>query len=113
MIIKADEFDFNILSQIGVIHRNKRKKGSKDYLNIVTAFDIETTRLSDIEQSVMYIWQYQFGNDLTIIGRNWSEWFKLLEGIAEYIKDIIDAFNPKFSIFKNILVNIPKNKAKP
>lgn len=88
MIIKADEFDFNILSQIGVIHRNKRKKGSKDYLNIVTAFDIETTRLSDIEQSVMYIWQYQFGNDLTIIGRNWSEWFKLLEGIAEYIKDI-------------------------
>lgn len=88
MIIKADEFDFNILSQIGVIHRNKRKKGSKDYLNIVTAFDIETTRLSDIEQSVMYIWQYQFGSDLTIIGRNWSEWFKLLEGIAEYIKDI-------------------------
>lgn len=88
MIIKADEFDFNILSQIGVIHRNKRKKGSKDYLNIVTAFDIETTRLSDIEQSVMYIWQYQFGSDLTIIGRNWSEWFSLLEGIAEYIKDI-------------------------
>lgn len=88
MIIKADEFDFNLLSQIGVIHRNKRKKGSKDYLNIVTAFDIETTRLSDIEQSVMYIWQYQFGSDLTIIGRNWSEWFKLLEGIAEYIKDI-------------------------
>ena len=88
MIIKADEFDFNILSQIGVIHRNKRKKGSKDYLNIVTAFDIETTRLSDIEQSVMYIWQYQFGSDLTIIGRNWSEWFKLLEGIAEHIKDI-------------------------
>jgi len=38
------------------------------------AFDIETTRLEDIEQSIMYIWQFSilFLDDLhidTIIGR--------------------------------------------
>ena len=50
------------------------------------AFDIETTRLEDIEQSIMYIWQFSilFLDDLhidTIIGRNWSEFELFIDNL--------------------------------
>jgi len=51
---------------------NQRNKKNDKYLDIISAFDIETTRLKDIEQSVMYIWQWQIGDD-TIVGRTWEE----------------------------------------
>ena len=49
----------------------------RHYVAITTAFDIETTLLDDIEQSVMYIWQWQFGEDYTVIGRTWEEFTDL------------------------------------
>lgn len=88
MIINVDSFNYNMLSDLGIIKKPKNKKGGKDYLNIVCAFDIETSRLKDIEQSFMYIWQFQFGKDLTIIGRTWKEYFTFLERIADHIRDI-------------------------
>lgn len=42
----------------------------------VCAFDIETTALAEIQQSVMYIWQFAI-EDYVIIGRTWDE-FKTL-----------------------------------
>lgn len=87
MIIKADDFNVEMLAELPIIVR-KKKKNSRKYLDIVTAFDIETTRLQNIEQSVMYIWQFQVGKDITIVGRYWSEYFDLLQRIAEYIKDV-------------------------
>ena len=88
MIISVDSFDYNMLSDLDIIKRPKNKKGGKDYLNIVCAFDIETSRLKDIEQTFMYIWQFQFGRDLTIIGRTWNEYYTFLERIADHIRDI-------------------------
>ena len=60
----------------------KNKKGNpggrkRHYIGITTAFDIETTLLEDIQQSVMYIWQWQFGTDYTVIGRTWDEFLDL------------------------------------
>lgn len=49
----------------------------RHYVGITTAFDIETTLLEDIQQSVMYIWQWQFGEDVTVIGRTWEEFSDL------------------------------------
>ena len=57
-----------------------RKKDKRiDYINALSAFDIETTSLQDIKQSFMYIWQWHFVNleteeSLTIYGRYWDEW---------------------------------------
>lgn len=87
MIIRPDEFNFNLLSELPIIER-KKKKESRKYLDIVCALDIEASRLKDIEQSVMYIWQLQFGSDITIIGRTWPEYFNFLEKIAEYIRGV-------------------------
>lgn len=86
MITDVYKFNYDILADLPIISKG-RKKGSRDYINIVCAFDIETTRLKDIEQAFMYIWQFQFGNDITIIGRTWYEYMFFINRIAERIKD--------------------------
>lgn len=65
-----------------VKNRRGNPAGKKrHYVGITTAFDIETTLLDDIEQSVMYIWQWQFGTDYTVIGRTWDEFLTLQKRI--------------------------------
>lgn len=59
--------------------RTTKKRTGRAYYNAIGAFDIETTALDDIEQSVMYIWQYALLNIETkeiecIYGRTWDEW---------------------------------------
>ena len=74
-----------------------RKKGSRaradkrNYINIISSFDIETTRLSSIDNSVMYIWQWSF-YDLntdkfiyTVYGRTWEEYLKACRTIQAWI----------------------------
>lgn len=86
-IISVDQFNYDSLASYPLIKRNKRKRNSKTYVNVVTAFDIETTRLDDIDQSIMYIWALQFDLNTTIVGRTWSEFFEMLEKISLYLKD--------------------------
>lgn len=67
---------------------NKGTKKNKGYKNCLCAFDIETTRIEEIEQSVMYIWQFSimFIDDLhidTIIGRTWTEFQFHLEQLQD------------------------------
>lgn len=58
---------------------NKGKKKRPIYKDVICAFDIETTYIPDINQSVMYIWQMQIGNEYTVIGRTWDELRVLFE----------------------------------
>lgn len=107
-VIKASEFNYSLLADIPIIEKQKRKKNSRSYLDIICAFDIEASRLPDIEQSVMYIWQFQFGKDLTIIGRTWEEFLTMMEHIAEHIRDIaymviyVHNLSYEFSFLKGI-----------
>lgn len=64
---------------------NPGRKNAPVLLDVVCCFDIETTRLIDIEQSFMYIWQFQLG-PYTIIGRTWDEFLTLLNRIKSAIK---------------------------
>ena len=55
-IITPDEFPFDWFCKIKIQRRRKGNPGTKSrvkYLDIVTAFDIETTSLEDVEQSIM------------------------------------------------------------
>lgn len=65
---------------------NPGTKNSAQYIDLVTAFDIETTRLPDIEQAFMYVWQWQFGPDCLIMGRTWEDFNKLTELLTKWIK---------------------------
>lgn len=70
-----------------------RKRGNQStsqkyfYKDIVAAFDIETTYIEEIDNSVMYIWQMQIGIDQTIIGRTWYEFRRLIEKIKDALND--------------------------
>lgn len=84
--ITQDRFNSIEFSDIPV---QKRKKGNQSthqkyyYKDIVAAFDIETTYIEEIDNSVMYIWQMQIGTDTTIIGRTWYEFKRLIAKIEE------------------------------
>ena len=87
MVIHADDFDCSILKNYGILEKT-RKRNSVRYLNVICAFDIEASRLKDIEQSFMYIWQFQIGDDYTIIGRYWSEFYDLILRMKPYLEDM-------------------------
>ena len=70
----------------------KNRKGNpagktRHYIGITTAFDIETSLIPGTEQSVMYIWQWQFSTDYTVIGRTWDEFI----GLQQRIRDCLPA----------------------
>lgn len=89
-IIHPQEFDFEWFSKIKIQKRSKGNQGSKQkisYKDIITAFDIETTRIKEIEQSVMYIWQWQFGTEYTVIGRTWTEFIEFKNAITDTLQE--------------------------
>lgn len=68
----------------------RKKKGEKDLIDIVCAFDIETSTVmlpdeDGIEKphSFMYHWQFQLGKDYTIVGRSWEQFTYLLEVLVK------------------------------
>ena len=89
MIVNCEEFDFDWYESI---QREKRKRGNqggsskKDYKSIITAFDIETSRIKSIEQSIMYIWQWQFDEEYTVIGRTWEQFNDFVQKLKDRMK---------------------------
>ena len=66
---------------------NPRTRKKVYYKDVICAFDIETTRLADIEQSIMYIWMLHIHSHVTIIGRTWEELKNLLLQIKEELEE--------------------------
>ena len=72
-IIRPEEFPTPWLRLLPCQTRPPGNPGTRikyQYKDIVTAFDIETTRLPELEQTVMYIWQWCFGDQFVVIGRH-------------------------------------------
>lgn len=88
MIIDVDDFDVNLVR----IERLKAPRGNPKgrkvhYSTNIAAFDIETTRLPDMDQSIMYIWQMQI-DEYTIIGRYWYQFYDLLLRLKERLNGL-------------------------
>lgn len=89
MIIKACDFNPNIIAALPVQARNSGNQGTKkrrEYKDAVCAFDIETTYIKELDRSVLYIWQFQFDEALTIIGRTWREFLDFYNGVNALLK---------------------------
>ena len=88
MHIDWTEFNWKWFDNIPV---QKRKRGNQRstqkyyYKDLITAFDIETTYIKEIDQSVMYIWQWQFGDKCTVIGRTWQDLRYFMEKLEDYL----------------------------
>lgn len=80
-IIAAESFT---MPELQVLKRKKGNPGGKKvkYMDIVTAFDIETTSFFPEKQAAMYIWQWQWGDLFTIIGRTWDEFLEVCDRIT-------------------------------
>ena len=103
MILSVSDISKRTFSSIPVLKRPRGNQRTRDtefyYKDVVCAFDIETTRkkigekriaknvYKDIEVAIMYIWQFQIGLDLTIIGRTWDEFNELIDMIDDGLKD--------------------------
>jgi hypothetical protein len=74
-----------------VTDKRGNRSGAKkiNYLDIVTAFDIETSTIfiNGEPQSFMYIWQFQWGKYTTIIGRTWNEFKRLVKWIDSILPE--------------------------
>lgn len=66
---------------------NNSTRNPRKYIDCVCAFDIETTRLPEIDQSFMYVWQFQIGLNFTVMGRTWDEFSVFLHRLCECIPD--------------------------
>ena len=76
MVYSPDEYDVGYLAHVPLVKNKPGNPGTKNrrkYLNIVTAFDIETSKTPDRDESHLYEWQWQFGPDDTVIGRTWEQ----------------------------------------
>lgn len=92
MIVAPEQFPLEWLYNRPLVKRkqgNQRTKKRVKYKDIITAFDIETTRLADIEQSVMYVWQWQFDEDYTVVGRTWEQFSAFQRKIAKILDDSV------------------------
>lgn len=77
-IVTPEEFPFVWFRKIKFLPRPVGNHGGHykmAYKNIITAFDIEcsTINLPSGPQAFMYVWQWQFGTEYTVIGRTWDE----------------------------------------
>ena len=101
--------NFNPTDIIRKLPLQKRKRGNQksrntnfNYKDIICAFDIETTlekvgehdagtiknpRIIDDYISIMYIWQFQIGLDITVYGRMWEEFNSFIDTLQRALND--------------------------
>lgn len=85
--LSIDDFDYTIIEKAPVLKPlpNTKGKARRAIVDLVCAFDIETTGLDDVQQSIMYIWQCQIENT-TIIGRTWRDFTRFIYRLEKALK---------------------------
>ncbi len=85
-ILSPDEFDFEKFTSLPAAKRRPGNPGRQNgpvYKDLITTFDIETTRIREIEQSAMFIWQWAFGPETVVVGRTWDEFKAFQERLQD------------------------------
>lgn len=77
MVWDVDHFPFDTLKFSPALRR-PGENGKYYYASDVCCFDIETSRLQELEQSVMYVWQFAIGLHTVVIGRTWDQFKEFL-----------------------------------
>lgn len=77
-IIFCEEFNFRLISLAETLTRpvgNQRTRKRREYIDLVCAFDIETSYIKELDANVLYIWQFQVDEIVTIYGRTWEQFY--------------------------------------
>lgn len=87
MVVKCADFQpEKFFKSIGTLKNRKGNPGKdkekiRHYMAITTAFDIETSYIKEIDESIMYIWQWALGEDLVVYGRTWDEYRQTVKAV--------------------------------
>lgn len=107
----------DIFNGIPVNRQYKKRKKTEQrvlYKDTICAFDIETTRLPEIEQSIAYLWQFAFDTPSGVIycvyGRYWHELKTLFSSITDNnMRSIVFVHNLSYEFqFLRSIVTIPE-----
>ena len=90
-----DYYAYKIMEDLEDLPRNKKSRAKKDkkknriYKNVIGTFDIEATNLPEIEQSFMYIWQFDLFTTKhhIILGRTWDQFLYLLRSLSKRMEE--------------------------
>lgn len=80
----VETFDFKKFAAIKVAKKKKGNPGTKSkarYLDVVAAFDIETSNLPGTDHAFMYIWQLKIEGFPTVIGHYWTEFLSFVKAL--------------------------------
>ena len=61
------------------------KRPKIKYCQELCSFDIETTNIDRYEQSIMYIWQFQYNDHWTIYGRTWEDFQSFMKKLSSKV----------------------------
>ena len=91
MYLTPQQYVPGTIAALSTLKRNRGNPGGTQnrklhYKDIIAAFDIETTRLPEIEQAIMYVWQLHLDGIGTIIGRTWDELWALLKQFRDELQ---------------------------
>lgn len=84
----VEDFPYPVLHSWEPEARKRGNQGTRrqlDYLHNLTAFDIETSRDPDSDQSWMYIWMWGFEDIGVMLGRTWEELKTAMARVKEQI----------------------------
>ena len=79
--------DFSFIQKLPVLKRKKGDRKKWFFKDIVCAFDIECTNDRESENAFMYMWQFQIGTEISVLGRTWEEYILFLEELFSHLKD--------------------------
>lgn len=85
----VDTFPYDKYNAIGFQTRpsgGQKRRSKAVYKDIITAFDIETSVIPEINQAVMYVWQMHFDGIGTVFGRTWNDFKRLIWNITKDMK---------------------------
>lgn len=83
LVIHEENFDYSTIKFTQEPVGNYRVKYS--YVHEMMAFDIETTKLPEIEESFMYIWNLAIEDNFIITGRTWDSFRHCVEQLTEIL----------------------------
>lgn len=80
------DFPYEKIRSMDFYKPSKNNKNRRRYCTCVCAFDIETTRIVEIEQSILCTWQVCI-EDCAVYGRSWEEYKHFLYYLTEGLPD--------------------------
>lgn len=86
MYITPEQYKPGTLAKIPAQKRgrgNPKTRAKVQYKDVICTFDIETSRLQDVEQSIMYVWMLHLHHHVTIVGRTWAQLSTLLDQLEQ------------------------------